>query len=263
MGRLVDLLLANACDPKPGSPLAVDDAGYRWEKLSEWTLGSLKASRDHLLLWANIVTPLEVADDAAVENPARPYFTVARAALESASQAMWVLAPSESAERVARHLRLLSGDLAEQEKALRSSGDVDGAAAASERRASIPGRSGVESVPAPPSFLSMVRAAATDLGQNPDDAEFLWRLCSSATHGKNWFMPQSHIGVVGPEYEPGYFRALWVPSAKEVGDAMGMAATFSVAATTVYLAGLGVDVAASRDSAIERLRELVPKRPPA
>lgn len=71
----------------------------------------LVAALDHLLVWANIVAPQTVFDGMVVRNPPRAYYTLARAALESAAQAVWVLDQEVSAERVQRHLRLLYHDL--------------------------------------------------------------------------------------------------------------------------------------------------------
>lgn len=69
------------------------------------------AAIDHLVVWANIVAPQTVFEGMIVRNPPRAHYTLARAGLESAAQAVWVLDPDASSERVHRHLRLLYHDL--------------------------------------------------------------------------------------------------------------------------------------------------------
>jgi hypothetical protein len=109
--RLASYMLSQVPDPLAGTPLAADDRAYRWEKCSAWTWSSLVAATDHLVVWANIVAPQTVSDGLVVANPRRAYYTLARAGLESAAQAVCVLDQGASAERVYRHLRLLYHDL--------------------------------------------------------------------------------------------------------------------------------------------------------
>lgn len=109
--RLASYILGQVRDPLPRSPLAVDDNAYRWEKCSAWTRAFLVAALDHLVLWANVVAPQRVFAGMIVQNPPRPYYTLARAGMEAAAQTVWILEPQESSERVERHLRLLYHDL--------------------------------------------------------------------------------------------------------------------------------------------------------
>lgn len=115
-------MLEQVVDPKPDAALASDDAAFRWEKCSAWTRSSLTVT-DHLIVWANIVAPQKLFEGMVVQNPPRPYFTLARAGLESAAQAVWALKEKESAERVHRHLRLQDHDLRQMAIALEMQND--------------------------------------------------------------------------------------------------------------------------------------------
>jgi hypothetical protein len=109
--RLAWYMLDQVHVPLPATPLATDDEAYRWEKCSAWTRSGLVAAIEYLVVWANIVAPQRVFEGMVVRNPPRAYYTLARAGLESAAQAVWVLDQDTSSEGVHRHLRLLYHDL--------------------------------------------------------------------------------------------------------------------------------------------------------
>ena len=100
--RLTAALLSSYGDPIEGSPLASDDAAVTDIRVSDAVRSYLTAALDNLSLWANVVMPLVFVADVPVENPPRPYFTLARAGLESAAQAAWILEVDDPVERNAR-----------------------------------------------------------------------------------------------------------------------------------------------------------------
>jgi hypothetical protein len=58
--------------------------------------GFLEAAADHLVLWADYAAPLKFHPEAETTHTLRPVFTLARAAIEGAAQAIWVLSPKSS-----------------------------------------------------------------------------------------------------------------------------------------------------------------------
>lgn len=226
--RVAKYVLDQVVDPKPDAALASDDAAFRWEKCSAWTRSSLTAATDHLILWANIVAPQKLFEGMVVQNPPRPYFTLARAGLESAAQAVWVLKEEESAERVHRHLRLQYHDLRQMALALEMQND-DRAPSVRERMNQMRTRIGdayaFDSITkGEPRYSAMVRECATAVKMKPDDLEVLWRGASAAAHGKNWFQYVGFSTEIGEEYEPGYFRTTLFPEPEAVTRAMTAAA---------------------------------------
>jgi hypothetical protein len=177
--RLASYMLASVLDPRPGSSLADDDAAYPWEKCSAWTRSALLAATDHLVVWANIVAPQQVFEGMVVRNPPRPYYTLARAGLESAAQAVWILDQEESSERVRRHLRLLFHDLRHMALAFEMAGDAR-APGVRQRMEQIRERVGDDDAfetikKQEPKYSAMVRECAGAINMEPAELEVLWR----------------------------------------------------------------------------------------
>lgn len=153
--------------------------------------GFLEAAADHLLLWADYAAPLKFRPDAETVYTLRPAFTLARATMESAAQAIWMLSPEDLVECVRRYARLATWDLIEQTKA----------AATPEARAELQARldgifkmlGGRPRTFRPPKYLDIILGAAEFLGlgdvtpaMGPDRLERIWRSASGAAHGKQW-----------------------------------------------------------------------------
>jgi hypothetical protein len=243
--RLASYMLAEIKDPLHAAPLAVDDEAYPWEKCSAWTRASLIAATDHLVVWANIVAPQTVFEGMTVRNPPRPYYTLARAGLESAAQAVWVLDQDESSERVHRHLRLLYHDLRQMALAFELEGDQR-APAVRKRMESIRERVGdadvFESIKkGEPKYSAMVRECAGALDMEPSGLEVLWRSASAAAHGKNWFQHVGYTTTAGDEYEPGYFRALMRPDPRGITRSVTAAARLTMHGVLRFIARAGYD----------------------
>jgi hypothetical protein len=241
--RVARYVLEEVVDPKPASMLAADDAAYRWEKCSAWTRAWLVAAIDHLILWANIVAPQRLFEGMIVQNPPRPYYTLARAGLESAAQAVWVLKEGDSAERVHRHLRLLYHDLRQMALAFERQGDSR-APHVRDRMSALQTRVGgtysFESiVKGEPKYSAMVRECATVISMQSDDLEVLWRGASAAAHGKNWFQHVGYSTEVGNEYEPGYFRAQLRPDPEAVTQSITAAANMTSYGVLLFVTRTG------------------------
>lgn len=204
--RFAREMLDRVSDPAPASPLAMDDeACVEGLYVSDTARGCLEAALDNLTMWANEVSPKVFVEGVPVVNPPRPHFTLARAGMEAAAQAAWILSGDESAARVSRHDRLAVANLEEMRLAVRHI-DADTTAAVVARIAAVRAAR-AEAIPAAPGYISMVRDTASVVDMAPDDAEVLWRTASAAAHGKLWFLEATHTTTVGEEFAPGRFRA--------------------------------------------------------
>lgn len=249
MGRLLE----SVGDPLPDSPLAFDDAQYPWEKLTAWVRSYLVAGLDHLMLWSDLTVPLRFHPRIEIVHQMRPPFTLARAAMEAGAQAAWILGPIESRNRVFNHLRLVDADLLEQLNVLEESSSTSDAVR--ERRDALRGRLDAMGISAddfggrPPGYRTLIREGARYAEIDSDAAEMAWREASAAAHGKNWFSVVGYTVRPGEEYEPGYYRASYVPRLESITETVAMARSLLLHAVLRYARGLGHDLTELLDAA--------------
>lgn len=199
--RVMDEILRGTEAPAPGSPLTAADELFAAEPVSEWARAYLAAALQHLIMWADYATPLSLAPGARVSFALRPAQTLARAALESAAQAAWLLSASDLPELMKRHLALVLADWDEQGKAAGEGPEKselkarrEGVLAAFE----IPAKA----VPAP-TYLNLVLHAARCARDefppwgvgSPAEVERLWRASAGSAHGKKWPSIELQIDV--------------------------------------------------------------------
>ena len=148
-----------------------------------------------------VVAPLSFHPDAAVHHEARPAQTLARAALESASQAVWVMASRDPREVLRRYLSLVLADWAEQRKA-----EVDPERKEALKQQRLGLLEILESYGVKvddPSYLTLVTAAAHEVRNhlsdgdfgNPEQVERLWRASAGSAHGKMWPSVELRVSV--------------------------------------------------------------------
>lgn len=114
--RLSSHMLSNIGDPADDSNFSVITAMYPWEKASDWCRSYLSAALEHLKLWADYAAPLKFHPQHEVTHSFRPAYTLARAALEASSQAVWMTASTSPRECAVRHLSLIRWDFEEHRK---------------------------------------------------------------------------------------------------------------------------------------------------
>lgn len=258
--RTTQALLTGCGDPTASSPLALDDTDGVGGHLSDAVRSYLRAAVDNLLLWANTVAPLVFVEGTSVENPPRPYFTLARAGLESAAQAAWVLEPKESAERVERHLRLAADDLKNMGVTAQHI-DAAASAALAERIAQIRASHPTE-IKKAPAFLDMVRSVAPHAGMAPDDAEVLWRTASAAAHGKPWFLDATHTTTRGDEFAAGQYRAVRTPDPGTISAITTFATSVTERTTLRFAQMLGADLNDLIQSSLASVQDNMPRAIP-
>ncbi|OLT42605.1 hypothetical protein BJF86_14520 [Serinicoccus sp. CNJ-927] len=86
-------------DPRPRSPLAVDDAAVHPYAVSHTVTQSLIIGNDHLLTLAHLLSGADPV------LPAFASFTIARAAIETAAAALWTVGPEDATTRRTNLLR--------------------------------------------------------------------------------------------------------------------------------------------------------------
>jgi hypothetical protein len=229
-------------DPAAGSDLAVDDVAYPFEKLSNWTWAFFDSAADHMALWGTLTRP----QGKPIRLHERASYTVLRGGLEAAAQAVWVLAPDNSADRIVRHLRLIHADFLEQRKVQRLAEEPTDLPeiTAGERLASLKERS-ADIAPWPtiantPSYLDMIREACPAADLDPWSAEVLWRGASGFAHGKQWARLAFAQVIPGEEYEPNQYRIQIRLSPTILVTMAEAAASMTDAALGLYVRRAGV-----------------------
>ena len=183
-----------------GSPFSIIDEDLP-QPCEKWCRSYLSSALEHLGMWADYVAPLTFHPDAVVHHEARPAQTLARAALESASQAVWVMASRDRREVLRRHLSLVLADWEQQSKA-----EVDLERKADLKQQRLDLLDILESAGVKvddPSYLTLVMAAAHEVRTNlsnddlgdPARVERLWRASAGSAHGKMWPSLELRVSV--------------------------------------------------------------------
>jgi hypothetical protein len=165
---------------QPGSSLAGDDQATDPYQLSHAVAAAMGHSVEHL----HAIRALII--DAGVMHPAAP-FTIARAAIENASIAVWLLAPASRTERVMRRLRWNWVDARDGNQfgeEINSPTDLP----TTQHRLNRIGAA----ITGDASYAHTSRATTTDIVKAADAAVdrthvlAAWRVCAGFSHGRMW-----------------------------------------------------------------------------
>ena len=163
--------------------MARDDAATAPFNLSHQVMHLLSSSLEHLLTISSLAGELR----------SMPPYTLARAAIENAAAALYLLTPAERKERVRRLLHYAAADEADRDIAHRLS-KTSMTPSKQERLdhlARIGEAAGLSRdlvLGSPKSWTGIVQDAGQHLDERGKDVELLWRLCSGFTHGRTWAM---------------------------------------------------------------------------
>jgi len=140
--------------------------------------------------------------DAHLMHMYAPY-SIARAALENACTAVWLLAPANRSERILRRLRLVAKDIKGGEEAKRLVGST-GPRSESERLDEVRAlarRRGIDEHDAVRSigYAKIVETAGDTSPAGKVPYLLTWRMCSAIAHGDLW----ATLNVVSREELPG------------------------------------------------------------
>lgn len=259
--RLLQHCLRNASDPTPGSPFAQVNELYPFEKVADRARAYLTASVEHLTFWADVQVPLKFHPEQTVEVTLRPSYTLARSALESAAQAVWLMNTTDPQECIRRHICLMRWDLEELRKSRLDT--VEKADASNLEKELVQRVSGVfddEEVRAPTGYLDVIRRACTADGLNlePDDAERIWRAASGAAHGKYWPTIDLQRTIPFADVKPGEQRSVLVPDVDGITEVLRAAHDTTQVGVLRFLDYSGADIQGSLDSAHSWYSEVIP-----
>ena len=257
---MLEHCLRNAGEPRTGSPFAQVGETFPFEKVADRARAYLTASVEHLVFWADVHVPLKFHPEHTVDVTLRSSYTLGRAALESAAQAVWLMNTTDPMECIRRHICLMRWDLVEFRKSRL------GAAEKSEARElekdlvrRVSGVFDEEAVRAPTGYLEVIRLACTAEGLelDPDDAERIWRAASGAAHGKYW--PTIELQRVVPleDGESGQRRVL-VPDIDGITEVLRAAHEMMQIGVLRYLDYAGVDIQEALDTARAWYTEVIP-----
>lgn len=253
-------------DPAEGSNFDRVNTIYPFEKVSDRARHYVTAALQHMLMWADHVAPFKFHPEQAVTFSLRPSYTLARAALESAAQAVWLMDTRDPMICVQRHLQLIRWDLQEYRK---SHLDTAGKERIKEREAELLRRVAdvftKDQLKPPPSYLNVIRDACKpdDLDLDKDEVERIWRAASGAAHGMYWSNLELQTVVVGDEYEPGHFRTDSQPNPYLMREALRAADKMTQYAGLRYLTFAGADLEGRRRSALRWLINQITLMPDA
>lgn len=261
MIRACGLVIDQMTVPQPRSALALDGAGFEWDRPWEWARTYLAAAAEHLALWADYHVPYTYHEGSKVTVRYRPGLLLARAGLEASSHVAWLLSSTEREERIACHLGLARRDLGFHKKAL----EVDGRdASAVERRIQTLLETGGRVLPgvspqSPRGFAELVGHGARVTGLDANRTVYLWNAASGAGHGQNWFASDGYDRSLRDEPEPDYRRVWLIPNLSAFSETMRCATTVLSWGARQWLEMAGEEADTLFQAALLEVYERMPK----
>jgi hypothetical protein len=257
-------MIQSCGDPAEGSNFVTANKLYPFEKVSDRAGHYVEAAFEHLLTWADYVAPFKFHAEQAVNFRLRPTYALARAAMESAAQAVWLLSASDPVECIRRHLRLIRWDLREYRKSFLYPESKKRCRMQEAALLTRVAEFFTEQELRPPNgYLDVLKSACDADGLDLDAAsvERLWRAASGAAHGMYWPNLELQKLTVGDEYEPGHFRVRSLPDSAGMVDVIEAAYKMSTYAALRYLLFSGADPDALRGPALHWLKENITLKP--
>ncbi|MET3921916.1 hypothetical protein [Arthrobacter sp. UYEF20] len=270
--RLLADVLSHIGEPVKGSNFEEITAHYPRERSSDWCREFLTAGIEHMTLWADHVAPLHFHEAAEVTHTFRPVQTLSRAAIESASQAVWMMNGDSARERARRHICLVLDDLDEQRKA----------AVGDERKTRLRLARQVvlerlepfineKEIGRFPGYMNAVKEAAATVAvkgsadadlADPEVVERLWRASAGSAHGKRWPALELQIVEPGREISPGQFATDRTPDPGAITKVLKLAdavLTYGVLRFADY-SGYTPQLTTIIGAAQEKLAAVIPRR---
>ncbi|QOD06143.1 hypothetical protein [Pseudarthrobacter sp. BIM B-2242] len=169
-----------------------DAMGYAYDRISDSARAYMGASVGHLGALKDLLEPqLEYlrrqgkscfparSEEGEIRH-VRSLLMLCRAGLEGAAQALLLLKPDSSADRIKNHMQLVFVDLNEE---ISAQGEIERETDPAVVKREFTARYG--HVPRF-GYKALVREAAVMMGEDPDSWERMWRGASAATHGRVW-----------------------------------------------------------------------------
>lgn len=259
-------MLKSCGDPASGSNFNQVNELYPFEKVSDRARHYVSAALEHLTMWADFAAPFKFHPQQTTTFTMRPTMALARAALESSAQAVWLMDTRDPIECVRRHLRLIRWDIAEHRKSYL---DPEGKKRVERRDHMLIERVQKvfteDQIRPPNGYLWVIQQACRpdDLTLESAQAERLWRAMSGAAHGMYWTNLELTNVEVRDEYEPGHFRTLTLPDPTALVEALEAGFRMTQYGTLKYLSHAGADIEALSIPAMRWLADNITLRPDA
>ena len=258
--RLVTQMLRSAGSPSPESKFERLGRPTPQESVERRVANYLAASAEHLTFWANTFAPLKFHPEQTTEVTLRPTFTLARAAMEASSQAVWLMDSTDPRALQRRYLAMVLWELGKRKQS-ESEPEARALAAAAELEflEASNGRISRAELNTPGNYLGFVRAASNVNGMDldADQLEQLWRKASGVAHGHLWVTDV--LTELRPDPHANTPKAVVrVPSQESLVEVIDVAATMLQVGVLNYLDFLGADIADVIEGARAWLASIVP-----
>ncbi|WP_448002559.1 hypothetical protein [Agromyces bauzanensis] len=257
--RMVANALRDASTPTNDSAFWTVEEMFPPESVSQWTREGLRSAVDHLTTWANHAVPLQQFEGQVVTHDGfRWSYTLMRGAIEGAAQSLWLSSAKTPPEAIARLVRMVRHDLAEQRLAWIAMGRDT--AAIDERKGRHDAIADLlvdhgPATPKLPNMVDMVRHAARLASVDPGRWEANWRVCSAAAHGKDWAILELQIPRTAHEWRPGQFHINAHPDPERLTGVLDDTVDMVLIGLNLYLQRSGHDVpSTTRKAMIEAAR---------
>ncbi len=234
----------NVPAPAEGSNFARTQELYPFEAVDERARSYVRAALEHLMMWAEYAAPFKFHPEQESNFQQRPPYTLARAAMEAAAQAVWMLDTRDPLECIRRHLSLIRWDLQEYK---RSKLDLDEKQTVDALDHELVSRVlqvfGEDEIRPPGGYLWVLQQAckADGLNLEADQVERLWRAASGSAHGMYW-PTQDLQKIIELPSEGGRTRQVRVADAQGIADVLQAAYTMTQYAVLKYADFAGADI---------------------
>ncbi|QMW65278.1 hypothetical protein H4N58_13825 [Mumia sp. ZJ1417] len=230
--------------PCEGSNFAAMRDLYPYEPVDERARSYVGAALEHLVMWADHAAPFKFHPEHEANFHQRPPYTLARAAMESAAQAVWMLDTREPVECVRRHLCLIRWDLQEHKRSKLERNEKEQVVARENDLIRRVSQVFTEDETRPPQGYLWVLQRACDadgLDLGADRVERLWRAASGSAHGMYW-PTQDLQRLVEVPVEDGKSRQIRVADTQGVADVLRAAYEMTQYAVLKYAEFAGADI---------------------
>jgi hypothetical protein len=237
-------MLVNVPSPAAGSDFDRARELYPFEPVDERSRSYIGAALEHLMMWADVVAPFKFHPEQEIEFQPRPPYTLARAAMEAAAQAVWMLDTRDPVECIRRHLSLIRWDLQEQRRSKLDLVDKQQVQAHEDEVLHRVAQFFTEEQIRPPQgYLWVLRQACLppDIDLEADEVERLWRAASGSAHGMYWPTRELQMLVELP-VEDGRLRQIRVADAEQITAVLHAAYTLTRYAVLKYAHFAGADI---------------------
>lgn len=198
--RVSSLAFESCLEPLPGSRLAQADIEYGPFPPGKPVRAFLRASLDHALAWADVVTPMSAPNATTPPLRIRLAYGTSRSSWESAGAAVY-LVEADEADLGVRHVELLARHIWEERRARLAMGDTTHADLLGAHLQALLPDLAPGNRPNWPGYGALSKIAALNAGLAEGYATYLYSLSSAAIHGVQWFDTDAFVPI-GPNDIP-------------------------------------------------------------